>query len=64
MPMQGIQITWTISHFMMSMPYYLALNWGFAFAGKQILMHMATAAVVGTAAGMAGYYKYINYQGR
>ena len=37
---------------------------GFAFAGKQILMHMATAAVVGTAAGMAGYYKYINYQGR
>lgn len=59
----GITVTKEVTHFMVSMPFYLPLTWGFAFTGRQIVIHLAIAVLVG-AAGMAlGYRKYRDYQG-
>lgn len=57
----GIAGTKAVTHFMVSMPLYLPMNWGFAFPGKQIAMHLLIALAVGGAGVMIGYRRYRNY---
>ena len=52
-----------VSHFMISMPFYLPMNWGFGFSAGQIGMHMGIAAVIGAFSAVFGYWKFRNYQG-
>lgn len=52
-----------VSHFMVSMPFYLPVNWGFNFSIKQLGMHGGIAAAVGIFSAVLGYWKYRNYQG-
>ena len=59
----GFAGTKAMNHFMVSMPVYLPMNWGFAFPGKQIAMHLVTALAVGGAGTCFAYRKYRNYQG-
>lgn len=60
----GVTGTKIVTHFMLSMPLYLPMNWGFALEGEQIIMHIVTAAVTGTAGAILGYGAYRNYQGQ
>lgn len=59
----SMELIRTVSHFMTSMPFYLSVNWGFGFAGRQILLHLAIAAAVWAVCMVLGYQKYRNYQG-
>lgn len=59
----GYAGTRAVTHFMVSMPLYLSMNWGFAFREKQIIMHIVIAAVVGAAGVILSYRTYRNYQG-
>lgn len=59
----GIMGTKMVSHFMVSMPVYLAMNWGFPFAGKTVVMHIMIGVIVGAVGIVLGYKKYRNYQG-
>lgn len=59
----GVECTRAVYHFMTSMPYYLQMNWGFAFSAGQISLHVVIAAVVAVICGVLAYKKYRNYQG-
>lgn len=56
----GAPLTKNISHFMISMPFYLPLSIGFAFSEKQLEIHLCIALVVGISSIFFGYYKYRN----
>lgn len=62
-PLLGWNIIKAVSHFIVSMPFYLSVSWGFAFSEREILLHMLTAAATGCFCAVSGYYKYRNYQG-
>lgn len=47
-----------ISHFMTAMPMYLPISTGFAFSGKQIIMHLVIAGIVGAFGMGYGYFRY------
>ena len=59
----GSGFTRTVNHLMVSMPFYLHGNWGFAFSAGQIRLHIVIAAVVTAVCVVLGYRKYRNYQG-
>lgn len=59
----GIKGTMTVNHFMLSMPVYLPLNWGFSFRGNAIAMHLLIALAAAVVCAAGGYHKYRNYQG-
>lgn len=59
----GITMTKAVTHFMISMPAYLSLYWGFAFTEKQTVWHMVIALVTGSVSVVLGYHGYKNYQG-
>ncbi len=52
-----------LTHFNVSLPFYLITNWGFDFPLKDIWLHLFIAAAAGTASIVAGYRKYRGYQG-
>ena len=47
LPLLGTEITKALSHFMISMPFYLSVHWGFAFSRNDTVLHLLTAAAVG-----------------
>lgn len=59
----GVGFTKVIWHFMVSMPYYLQMNWGYAFTADQIQLHIMIAVVTAFICVLLGYKKYRNYQG-
>lgn len=59
----GMTMTRMVTTFMVSMPFYLCLQWGFEFSGKQIVLHLLIAAAVGAGSVIFGYRKYRGYQG-
>jgi len=52
-----------VSHFMVSMPFYLSTNWGFGFSAGQIGMHMGIAGIAGLLCAWTGYCRFRNHQG-
>lgn len=58
----GVTMTKAVTHFMVSMPAYLTVNWGFAFTGKQIILHIVIALAVGIFSVALGYRGYRDYQ--
>ncbi len=58
----GITMTKNVTHFMVSMPVYLPMHWGFAFSERQIIVHLAIALAVGILCVVLGYRGYRNYQ--
>ena len=59
----GIEVTRKVYHFMISMPFYMHMNWGFAFSAGEIGMHLIIALGVMAVCVNLGYRKYRNYQG-
>lgn len=59
----GITMTKAVTRFMVSMPAYLSLYWGFAFTEKQIAWNMVIALATGGVSVVLGYRGYRNYQG-
>lgn len=59
----GEKGTKLVNHLMVSSPVYLPMNWGFAFRGGQIVMHIVIAVVLVGIFLLTGYKKYRNYQG-
>lgn len=59
----GMAMTKMVNHFMVSMPVYLCMQWGFEFPGIQIVQHLLIAAAAGAGSIALGYRKYRNYQG-
>lgn len=62
-PLLGNELVKAVSHFMVSMPFYLSVNWGFGFTEKQIALHLAIALAAGISGGVRGYCRYRNYEG-
>lgn len=62
-PFLSTRLLKAISHFMVSMPFYLSMNWGFAFSRWQVGMHLAVAMLMAVGCAVLGYWKYRNYQG-
>lgn len=56
----GVVMTRNITHFMTSMPVYLPMSTGFAFSGRQMIIHLCIAVAVGTGSAIFGYHKYRN----
>lgn len=63
MMLLGIKGTMILNHFMLSMPVYLPLNWGFSFRGNAVAMHLLIALATAVVCAAGGYHKYRNYQG-
>lgn len=63
MPFLSAGLVKAVSHFMISMPFYLAVHWGFAFTVKEIALHAAVALAAGCCWMVLGYHRYRNYQG-
>ncbi len=59
----GMAMTKVVTLFMVSMPVYLSMHWGFGFQEKQVLMHLAIAVAVGAGSLALGYRRYRGYQG-
>lgn len=62
-PLLSSDLTRTVSHFMVSMPFYLPVNWGFGFSAEQLGIHVGIAAGAGSISAVLGYWKFRNYQG-
>lgn len=62
-PLFDSDLTRTVSHFMVSMPFYLPVNWGFGFSAEQLGIHVVIAAGAGMISMVLGYWKFRNYQG-
>lgn len=62
-PLFRSDLTKIVSHFMVSMPFYLPVNWGFGFSAGQLGMHVGIAAGAGMISAVLGYWKFRNYQG-
>lgn len=61
-PILPIGLLRAISHFMISMPYYLPLNWGFSLSARQTALHLAVAAAALGGCAVLGYHRYRNFQ--
>lgn len=59
----GPVLTKGMNHFMVSMPMYLPMNWGFTFTGDQMGIHAGIAGIVLAACLAAAYRIHRNYQG-
>ena len=62
-PFLSTRLLKALSHFMVSMPFFLPINWGFSFTAGQVQMHLGIAAVMTVCCAALGYWKYRNYQG-
>lgn len=62
-PVLHMDVIKAVSHVMVSMPFFLGMNWGFGFSSGQITLHLAIALSVGAVCIVLGYHKYRNYQG-
>lgn len=62
-PFLHTELIKAVSHCMTSMPFYLSMNWGFAFSQKQTALHLAIALAAGAGGILFGYRAYRNYQG-
>lgn len=58
----SIPLRKALTHFSVSMPIYLLVNWGFDFRQRDLLVHLLIAAAVGAASIVLGYRKYKGYQ--
>lgn len=62
-PLIGRSLVNAVSHVMISMPFYLPVNWGFALTVRQIAAHLGIAFVAGVCCMGGMYWCYCNYQG-
>lgn len=62
-PFLNVHLLKAISHFMVSMPFFLPTNWIFAFSAEQIQIHLGIALTMTVCCALFGYWKYRNYQG-
>lgn len=62
-PFLSTNLLKAISHFMVSMPFFLPINWGFTFSGGKILMHVGIAVGMTGFCAALGYWRYRKYQG-
>lgn len=59
----GVPLTKAVNHFMVSMPVYLPMGWGFSFTGGQTVLHIVIALAVGAVCILLGHRWFKRYQG-
>lgn len=62
-PVLHMDVIKAVSNVMVSMPFFLPMNWGFGFSKEQTAVHVGAALCMGAACMVLGYHKYRNYQG-